>query len=81
VSEHQWILGAISTKKIRSSLPNVDEIIDYFLPFACAKCGTKLRLRRSKSMTTFDQPFPEEMRDNKVDVDCDITQVRQIMES
>jgi hypothetical protein len=76
VSDHQWVLGAVST-----TIDGPSDVISYFLPFACTKCGTTLRLKRPKSLVSFNLPFPEELRDNKINVDCDLTQVRQVMES
>ena len=74
MNEHRWVGGAISTKT------EGGEIVAYFVPFACIVCGTTFRVKRSAAMTPF-MPLPEELRDSQVDADCDLSQVRQVMES
>jgi len=74
VNEHRWVCGAISTKT------EDGEIVAYFVPFACMICGTTLSIKRSKAMTPF-MPLPEELQNGQVDADCDLSQVRQVMES
>lgn len=77
MSEHRWVLGSIGVKYNSE----VREPTDYFLPFACTKCGARLRLRRPKSMIIFDQPLPEEIKNNRIEIDCEMMLIRHIMES
>jgi hypothetical protein len=76
MNAHKWVMGAPVAKY------NDDgSVSKYVMKFVCTVCGTEVRLGRPNSLVSFDLPLPDEMRDNHIDADCDMTQVRQVMES
>ena len=67
MTDHLWQLGGVTQFDTT-----------YHMPFSCAVCGTRVVIIR----TINDEKGPEEKElwKQSIDIDCDLLQVRQVME-